>query len=75
MTKKQANDTREKMTIGAIASFFGTRYGQSNIDRIFKMLGIEGLSGSKSEKISYVLMDHLEKDSASFVTILDTLIQ
>jgi len=75
MTEKQTNDAEERMAIGAIASFFGTRYGQSNIDRIFKTVGIEGLSGSKSEKITYVLMDHFKKDSFSFATILETLIQ
>jgi hypothetical protein len=75
MTEKQSIDVKEKLAIGAIASFFGTRYGQRNVDRIFKTVGIEGLSGSKSEKISFVLTDYFKKDPSSFATILETLIQ
>lgn len=74
MAEKQANDARETMAIGAIASFFGTKFGQSNIDKILKTLGIKDLSGSKSEKISFVLIDYFKKDSYSFTTVIETLI-
>jgi hypothetical protein len=75
MVEKEAHSPGENITIGAIASFFGTRYGQSNIDSIFKTLGIKDLFGSKSEKISSVLMRYYKKDSYSFAMVIETLIR
>jgi hypothetical protein len=76
MTRKQLDDSKEKMAIGAISNFFGCRYGRYNIDRIFKTIGLTDLpQGNKSEKISCILMHYFKKDNALFVGCLETLIQ
>lgn len=64
------------MAIGAIATFFGMRYGKYNIDRIFKTIGLTKLpQGNKSEKISAILMHYLKKDRTLFTRCLEILIQ
>lgn len=72
----QLDDSKENMAIGAIANFFGLRYGQYSIDRLFKTIGLTDLpKGNKSEKISTVLRHYYRKDKTMFVTCLETLIQ
>lgn len=73
MSTNQEIEPKESIAIGKIASFFGSRYGAYNIDRIFKVLGIENLKGNKSEKISFVLRDFYVKDKTLFATCLEEL--
>ena len=75
MSTNQTNP-KENLAIGAIASFFGSRYGQCNIDRILRIVGItEPPQGNKSEKISTILRAFYYKDKTYFSAFLETLIQ
>ncbi|HVP26959.1 MAG TPA: hypothetical protein VMT26_04770 [Candidatus Bathyarchaeia archaeon] len=71
-----SNDAKVAMAIGAISHFFGSKYGQMNVDRLFKTIGITNLSqGNKSEKISGVLTGYYKTDRSLFATCIETLIQ
>jgi hypothetical protein len=76
MTHMTSNDAKVAMAIGAISHFFGSKYGQMNVDRLFKTIGLANLpQGNKSEKISAVLTGYYETDRSLFATCMETLIQ
>jgi len=67
---------RESMAIGAIANFFGFRYGSYNIDRLLRTLGVSEIpQGNKAEKIAYFLRLFHERDREAFVQMSDLLIR
>jgi hypothetical protein len=76
MSSSKSIDPKERIAIGKIASFFGSRYGNYSIDRIFDTLGIDNLSkGNKAEKIAHVLRNFYNSDKSLFVVTVDELIE
>jgi len=65
---------REKVAIGNIATFFGTRLGLMSINRVLKIYGIDVNEGNKSEKLAEAMNILYVTDKDSLSSFIDSII-
>lgn len=67
---------KERVSIGAIANFFGMKMGKYRDERMFESLGIKNVPGNnKPERISNVLQDTFHKDRKIFEQVMSSLVK
>lgn len=63
---------KEKLTIGHIANFFGTRLGSMSYKKILQSYGLENIpEGNKTVRLAQTLMLIYEKESAEMLNFLN----